>query len=196
MTLPPAFFLILASLISSSTAQIVVRRRRNNTGRIIAGCVVGAVFAFIFLCLFLVMLRKRRARQQYVATTIPGGTQNQFTNKPMFGGPWGRSNNTGHHGAQQAGTPMAPYAPQAGYHNATPVQTPQANYNPEYPSSNAPLPPPAYGKDVNEGTRYEPPSGAPPPTHRTDGSYAPPLGPPPAAHTTGQDNGFIGGFRN
>ncbi|KAJ3515684.1 hypothetical protein NLJ89_g1613 [Agrocybe chaxingu] len=120
--------------------------------------------------------RRRRQRQVSAVTSTPSGgpPQPQWGMKPMFGGPWGRSN---------AGTSTPNH------------QVQQAAYNPEYPPQNAPLPPPAYGQDANYGGGNQAPQAAPK-GQPNDNPYTPPPGPPPHAVTKGNEESFVGGFRS
>ncbi|CAA7261058.1 unnamed protein product [Cyclocybe aegerita] len=140
----------------------------------VKGAVVGGLFCIFFICMLTVCGRRRRQnRVSAVTATLGGGPpQPQFGAKPMFGGPWGRSN---------VGESSPNYQP------------PQAAYNPEYPPQNAPLPPPAYGQDANYGGGNQAPQGAPQ-GQPSDNLYAPPPSPPPPEATKGNNQSFIGGF--
>jgi len=165
----PTFFLVLASVISSSDAQIGFHRQ-SSFGGTISGFIVAGLFVIFLICLCSIMMRRRRAR----ATGAP--QSNLFGGKPLFGGPWGRSN--GGAGYWGNNNNMAPYGNQPSNYNnfntGAPPQGQQNTYNPEYPPSNAPLPPPAYQNDGN--------------------NYTAPPGPPPPAHTKGGSNSFAGGY--
>ena len=110
------------------------------------------LFGLFFLCLFMMMARRRRAASTYAVASGGGLPVNH---KPMFGGPWGRSNNeyqgqnamptNSYHGQGQNPYPGPNYPPPS-----------NAPYNPEYPNQHTPLPPPAYGKDAEYNNRYSP----------------------------------------
>ncbi|KDR81332.1 hypothetical protein GALMADRAFT_241829 [Galerina marginata CBS 339.88] len=169
---------ILVSLISLCDAQFV-SRRRSPVGRIIGGCIAAAFFLALLLC-FLLMMRRRRARMM-----VGAPQNNQFGGKPLFGGPWGRSNGPTGYGAQGGGHPT-----QLGNsNNFNNAGQSQGAYNPEYPPQNAPAPPPPYPDTTTSGQNYGAPSAG-------QNGYSAPPGPPPAAHTTGEDGNFIGGFRH
>jgi len=122
-----------------------------------------------------------------------GGTpqNSHFVGKPLFGGPWGRSGAGAGNGAYGAG-PTSAYGNNNNLNNANQGQAPQAPYNPEYPPQNAPAPPPAYANVTGQETKY----GAPAESQANGQTgYAAPPGAPPQAHTKGEDNTFIGGFR-
>ncbi|TFK37322.1 hypothetical protein BDQ12DRAFT_685173 [Crucibulum laeve] len=204
MTMLRPTIIIFISLISSSYAQIIGQRPRgrSNIGRIIAGCVVGALVLFALLILCCIMSSRRRRLRSAHASGVPPPT-----GKPLFGGPWGTGGFFGQQNPHQNTGPQSPYMPPSSqsnyntgaYGNQYAQQAPAqmaSPYNPEYPSNNAPAPPPAYGKD---GQGYMPPSGPPPGqgSYSNQNTYTPPPGAPPAAHTTGQDNNnFAGGFRS
>ena len=113
---------------------------------------LGGLFGLFFLCLFMMMARRRRAASTYAVASGGGLPVNH---KPMFGGPWGRSNNE--HQGQNA-MPMNSYQGQGQNYYPGPNYPPPPNapYNPEYPNQHTPLPPPAYGKDAEYNNRYSP----------------------------------------
>lgn len=100
----------------------------------------------------MMMSRRRRAARTFAMTSGGGPPVNH---KPMFGGPWGRSNNE-YQG--QNGMPMNSYHGQSQNPYAVPNYPSPSNapYNPEYPNQHTPLPPPAYGKDAEYNNRYSP----------------------------------------
>ncbi|KAF9552687.1 hypothetical protein CPC08DRAFT_714401 [Agrocybe pediades] len=204
--LRPLSFAILLALVSNANAQIGFRRRSTSIGRIVAGCVVGGVFLLFFLCLLCIMMRKRRARARYLRNNPGAPVPGSLTGwSPIYsGGPMSRfgvgGRNTG--GSYQQHNSAANGPQTSNYNSNAPVSTPQAttNANPEYPAPNAPLPPPAYGKDANYNGQFNPPPGPPPNGASTSNNAAPPPVPPPAAYTgNGKQNDndhFVGGFRN
>ncbi|KAF8194516.1 hypothetical protein BJ912DRAFT_1040658 [Pholiota molesta] len=183
-------FIISSSLVQPSYAQFTRQRTVGSPGRIIAGIIVAVLIAFFLLCFCIMMRRRRTGRLMAVGPS--GGGFMQPGPKPLFGGPWGRSN-AGYNGQN---TPMGPYPNQGSnyYHQNGAQPQWQAPYDSEYPGPNDPAPPPSYGQDAEYGRQFNPPPGPPPQQSSNQSPYAPPLGPPPAAHTTGKDNQFYGGF--
>ncbi|KAH9479033.1 hypothetical protein JR316_0007607 [Psilocybe cubensis] len=192
-----------ANQLPTANAQVTYNWPQRSWGRVIAGAIVGGVAGLFLLCILLRLIQRRR-----VMRANPGAQPNFFYGKPMFGGPWGRSNGTAIPpppvGQVNSGGPS--YNRGNSFGNTGPVYNRGSSFNApysstppaitEYPAPNAPLPPPAYGQDANYEGQYAPPSGAPPPVNSVNhANYAPPVS-PPAAHTTGQDNTFVGGFRS
>ncbi|KAF5316011.1 hypothetical protein D9619_006922 [Psilocybe cf. subviscida] len=195
---PKSTILIAALLISSAHAQVTFRRRRPSIGRIIAGCVVGGIAAIFFICLLMMILRRRRLARRTLGTV--DGQYQPPSQKPLFGGLLGRNNgNNGAFNNQNYMNGSAAHPQQSFGHNGMPHQGQQGPYNSEYPNSNAPAAPPAYGNDkqnVNGNTVYAPPPVSHSGANNGQQHFAPPPGPPPPAHTTGQDSSFVGGFRH
>ena len=108
-------------------------------------CSSGAIALLLMICLVCLLMRRRRARGNVGGI----GPQPGFVSKPMFGGPWNRSNVV----PPQNGAPTSPYI-----HHGNPnsSQAPSQSYNPEYPPRNTSLPPPAYGKDAEYKGEYQP----------------------------------------
>ena len=165
MSITKLLLITVSCLITATNAQYPYRRRRSF-GSAIAGAIVGAslhghpmlksrltdsvfpsgaIALLLMICLVCLLMRRRRARGNVGGI----GPQPGFVSKPMFGGPWNRSNVV----PPQNGAHTSPYI-----HHGNPnsSQAPSQSYNPEYPPRNTSLPPPAYGKDAEYKGEYQP----------------------------------------